>query len=220
LKVFFWGVLTAIPASIFEIIVIETQGGGQIVQTMQAIWNVQKTNIAFTVLVSTTLMAAIEEFSKGIGIGLAVFLKKVRSSNDGMVIGALIGLAFGVTENGVYFASAMGAQQGSDFLTIVLLRFILSTSAHIIYSSTMGTFLAEAFLSKGLSSKITKVVLAFVVPVVVHSVFNLILNTSYSWLASIVILVGFVLLWMRYRGVAQKEQELRQQLAAKQLSRK
>ncbi|MEA2007079.1 MAG: PrsW family glutamic-type intramembrane protease [Patescibacteria group bacterium] len=212
LKVFFWGVLTAVPASVFEIIVIETQGGGQIIQTMQAIWNVQKTNIAFTVLVSTTLMAAIEELSKGIGIGLAVLLKKVRSSNDGMVIGVLIGLAFGVTENGVYFASAMGTQRGSDFLTIVLLRFILSTSAHIIYSSTMGTFLAEAFLSKNLSSKFLKIVLAFLLPVGIHSVFNLILNTAFSWLASIVILVGFVLLWMRYKGVARKEEQQRQEL--------
>lgn len=202
LKIIFWGVLTAVPASIFEIVVIETEGEGQLLQAMQTIWQGQRMTLAVAALASAGLVAAIEEVSKGIGIGMTTFLKKIRSSNDGLVIGMLIGLAFGVTENGVYFASAMGVEQGADFFIIVLLRFILSTSAHVIYSSTMGSLLADAFLTQNFLLKSFKIVLAFLVPISIHTFFNLLLSTAYSWFAVFVILIGFIILWMRYQRVA------------------
>ncbi len=206
LKVFFWGVLTAIPASAIEIWISDTETGSQVMQMMQQVWSHQGAELVSSFFLSILLVALIEEISKGVGIFAAIksakktskIIGRINPTNLGMMLGMIVGLAFGVTENGVYFASSFGAEVGSNFLAIVLLRFLLSTSAHIIYSGLMGAFLAEAMLLKTGTGKAFSWLLALLIPVAIHTCFNLLVSTAYSWLALPLIVLGFLLLWLKY----------------------
>jgi protease PrsW len=203
-KVFFFGVLTAIPASIIEIYIVETQKESQIFDVMHRIWFHQETFLVMTTFVSALLVATIEEIAKALGILFSFAKKKLETSNDGMMYGMIIGLAFAVTENGVYFASAIQVETGMNFWGIVLLRFILSTSAHIIYSGLMGMFLVQARLHKRIVGKISYLMLGFLVPIIIHSVFNFMLGSAYDWVVVIIISCGFLIMWMRYVVVEKK----------------
>lgn len=204
IKVFFLGVLTAIPASIIEIYVVETQKESQIFEAMHKIWFHQGTFLVMTTFLSALIVAGIEEITKALGIIFSFAKRKLTTSNDGMLYGMIIGLAFAVTENGVYFASAIQVENGLNFWGIVLLRFILSTSAHIIYSGTMGMFLAQAKLSNRLTGKLSYLMLGFLVPIVIHSVFNFLLGSAYDWVVVIIISGGFLAMWARYLVVEKK----------------
>lgn len=198
IKVFFWGVLAAIPASIIEIVIIETNINSQFTETMQQIWFHKETLFVLGTFLSAMFAAFVEEVVKAIGIAVSLFRKKIVSANDGMMYGMVIGLAFAVTENGVYFAAAMQEATGIDFLGIVLLRFILSTSAHIIYSGTMGAFFGKAKMAQNTTGKIMFVALGLILPILIHIVFNSLLGSPYGWVVVIIIAIGFVLLWMQY----------------------
>lgn len=203
-KVFFLGVLTAVPASIVEIYVVETQTESQIFDAMHKIWFHQETFLVLTTFLSALIVASIEEVTKALGILFSFVKKKIVTSNDGMLYGMIVGLAFAVTENGVYFASAIQAETGMNFWGIVLLRFILSTSAHIIYSGVMGMFLAQSRLSPKFSGKLSYLVLGFLVPILIHSVFNFLLGSPYDWVVVLIISGGFFSMWVRYLVVEKK----------------
>ncbi len=195
IKVFFWGVLTAIPISLLEIFNIELRGDSQIAQFVRDFGIFPS---ALVIYIPFIVVAVIEEVTKGIGILLSMFSKKVRTINDGMAYGMIVGLAFGVTENGVYFASSIQSESSGSFITTVVLRFILSTSAHVVYSGIVGNYLAEAVLIRGLHRKIIRVGVAVIVPVAIHAVFNFLLTTEYSWLVVTLISTGFLVLWLKY----------------------
>ncbi len=194
LKVFFWGVLSAIPASFFEIAVTETGSDNQLVEIMGKIISFHGgEDISLFLLISTALMASIEELSKGLIIALVVFKDKINTTQWGVFVGMTVGLAFGVTENGVYFATAINSGQALAGLTsLILLRFLLSTSAHIIYSGLMGSFLVERKM------RWLKIILAFSLPIIIHTVFNILLGTSLMFITPLVIFFGFIWLWLRY----------------------
>jgi len=204
IKVFFLGVLTAIPASIVEIFVVESQTESQIFEAMQKIWFHQETFFVSATFLSALIVAVVEELSKGLGILVSFIKKRLVTSNDGMMYGMIVGLAFAVTENGVYFASAIQSETGMNFWGIVLLRFILSTSAHIIYSGLMGMFLAQSRLAARLSGKVFYLVLGFLVPILIHSIFNFMLGSVYDWIVVMIIAGGFLTMWMRYGAIERK----------------
>ncbi len=198
IKVFFCGVLTAIPASIAEIVVIEAETENKIIEAMQRIWFHQQTFFAVTTFFSAGIVALIEETAKAAGIVVFLFRKRIETSNDGMMYGMVIGLAFAVTENGIYFASALQSESGIGLWGIVLLRFLLSTSAHIIYSGIMGMFLAEAKITARSAGKIIYSTLGFLVPIIIHLTFNSFLGSSYGWIIIVIIITGFAFMWMKY----------------------
>ncbi|MEA1926198.1 MAG: PrsW family intramembrane metalloprotease [Patescibacteria group bacterium] len=198
IKVFFCGVLVAIPASIAEVVVIEAETENQIIEVMQRIWFHQQTFFAVITFFSAGIVAFIEEAAKAIGIVIFLFRRRIETSNDGMMCGMVIGLAFAVTENGVYFASALQSENGLELWGIVLLRFLLSTSAHIIYSGIMGTFFAEAKITARNTGKIAYVTLGFLAPILIHSIFNAFLGSSCGWIIIAIIIAGFAFMWIKY----------------------
>lgn len=198
MNVFFLGVLSAIPASIVEIVINETESTNQITQAMLNVYAFKQVEGLMPALISTFLVAIIEEFSKGLGIIISIYSKKFKIHNDGIVYGALIGLAFAVTENGVYFANALHDPETGSLSSVIILRFLLSTTAHIIYSGFLGKFLADSVLATNRLGKITTFFLAFAIPITTHTIFNFLLSTSLSWMISIIIAFGIFLLWYFY----------------------
>jgi RsiW-degrading membrane proteinase PrsW (M82 family) len=210
-KIFFWGVLTAIPASIFQIINAESASGGYVVAVLQQWSAVFNSYFVTHSIIPFLFVALVEEFSKGVGIILS--LRSLSHSkkasrlkiNPGALVGVIVGLAFGVTENGVYFANNFSNQVGGALASIIILRFILSTSAHMIYSGLLGVFMVEAVVARGIFRKM----LAFgalSIPIIIHMTFDVLVTTDGLGMLSIPLLVvGFVLLffktfWSMLRG--------------------
>ncbi len=202
LTAFFWGVLTAVPASVIQIINYQQN------LNYFSIWaqNVQffsKNYLVSTLVMPMLFVALVEEFSKGLGIVLVLrsFAKSPRLKNlkinPGLLAGVLIGLAFGVTENGVYFANNFVQVGLLKLLPIVLLRFLLSTSAHIIYSGLLGSFLVDAWLADGLLKKIYYLFLAVIIPVGIHTLFDVLVSGSYGLLVVPLLFAGLGLLIFR-----------------------
>jgi len=201
LLTFFWGVLTAIPASIFQIINIEGDGGNYFVAIFQRIKLFQSSYFMTQTIAPLLFVAIIEELSKGVGVilSLRLFSKSKRASllkiNPGIVAGVIVGLAFGVTENGVYFANNFSNQMGDNNIAqIIILRFVLSTSAHIIYTGLFGAFLVESIVAKKIISKISKVILALLIPVGIHTGFNVLVSGEYGVLSVPLIVFGIGIL--------------------------
>ena len=205
LKVFFWGVLSAVPASLLEIYAIESGSESRLHQIAQGIFASKSGVVILGAFLSAAIIATIEEFSKGAAIVLGLLRSKTNSVTSGLVIGMLVGLAFAVTENGVYFASAIGNEKGAELMMIIVLRFVLSTSAHIIYSGGMGILVAEAFRAGDVLTKSVKIAMAIIFPIFIHTIFNFVLSTAYSWLSVIIIALGFVAIWRRYVFVKKAE---------------
>lgn len=207
-EIFFWGVLAAIPASVIEVMIAETGGGSQIVLWMQSLWLFGEVPFQFTGFLSAFLIATIEELSKLIGIVIALGRRKVKSINDGLIFGIIVGLAFAVTENGVYFSSAVQLGEEVDFGSVVALRFFLSTSAHIIYSGVAGMFLAKARLAKGAKRfKFAFCALSF--PILIHALFNFLLvgpRGINSAILAIIMAIGLLMLWNEYQENRGKKQ--------------
>ena len=200
LKTFFWGVLTAIPASIFQIINIEGKSGNMVVSLLQQLVHGLNNYFITHSLVPFLFVALIEEFSKGLGIFLSLrsFARSKKASNlkinPGILVGIIVGLAFGVTENGVYFANNFGGQIENSIVSIVVLRFLLSTSAHMIYSGLFGAFLVDLFVAKGVVKKILSLG-GMSLPIIIHTTFNILVTTSNLGILSIpLLLVGLVIL--------------------------
>ncbi len=198
--VFFWGVLTAIPASILQIVNIENGGGNYFIELFQKL-NIFNNNYFISrIVVPLIIVAIIEETTKGLGVLLSLksFSKSERASklkiNPGLVAGIMIGLAFGVTENGVYFANNFNIQSSNNLATLIILRFILSTSAHMIYTGLFGAFLVDAMIAKQVFGKVFKIILAFIIPIFIHTVFNILVSTEYGLFAVPLIITGVVLL--------------------------
>lgn len=200
-EVFLWGVLAAIPASMVEMIVLETGGAGVIVSWMGKMWLFSENTFEMTAFLLAGLIATIEELSKLIGIIIIFGRHKIESAKDGLIFGLVVGLAFAVTENGVYFAIAAQARETLDFGNLVALRFVLSTSAHVIYSGIAGLFLAKAKLSKG-AERGYFFLLAVFLPIFIHTLFNFLLEDERgitSVIMTIVMGMGLFILWSEYR---------------------
>jgi RsiW-degrading membrane proteinase PrsW (M82 family) len=193
---FLWGVLTAIPASIFQIINMEGETGNSFVALFQGLIVFQNSYFMAQTFAPLLFVAIIEELTKGLGVILALraFAKSKRASlikiNPGLLAGVIVGLAFGVTENGVYFANNFNMQDSSNMAQIIILRFVLSTSAHIIYTGLFGAFLVESIVNKKRSIKIFKMALAVWIPVGIHTGFNILVSGEYGILSVPLIVLG------------------------------
>jgi RsiW-degrading membrane proteinase PrsW (M82 family) len=205
ITIFFLGVLTAVPASIFQIMNIE-RGGDTLVRILQSLFSNIDNYFISQQLIPFTVVSIIEEFSKGFSILLSFYFlrKSERASkmlvNPGLIAGVIVGLAFGVTENGVYFANNFVNQIDKSVILIIFLRFVLSTSAHIIYSGLFGAFLADMFVSKNIPAKIGRFILAILLPITIHTGFNILVSTnlgplSIPWLLFWGTLLGYKLFW-------------------------
>lgn len=200
LKFFFWGVLTAIPVGVLGLIITESGSENMLLDLIRKIFHYDLIGGFTSTLIATTLlMALLEEFFKGVAILMALLQKKKTNLTSGIIVGAIIGLAFAVTENGVYFVTEINSGvSGEAVFRTVFLRFILSTSAHIIYSATMGALVAKVFEVSNYLLRIITTLNALLVATIIHALFNLLLSGGYGFLVPLMIVVGFITLGLVY----------------------
>lgn len=195
----FWlGVLASLLAVFLEIFYFENKN---IIFVNDVTGASPEWNFFWKTFSAVLPVALIEEFSKSLVIFWAMARKKILTLQNGLLMGILAGLAFAVTENGVYFArffSEGNASLSGEFWQIVFLRFIFSTSAHIIYSGLCGFFLAEFLSRNAWPGKFSSLLKATVVPVAVHVIFNFLLETSFGGLIFLVVLIGLGIIYWLY----------------------
>lgn len=98
-------------------------------------------------------------------------VKSIKEPQDGVILGAMVGLAFGVVENWIYFSNYR--EWG------MLLRPILATPGHAIYGGIWGGMYSAAVYSNYFSQDRSSYRLAwlgFFISAVVHGVYNGILQ--------------------------------------------
>lgn len=198
LKVFWLGVLSSLLAVFLELLYFENRKVDLVVETSFLTSFLASLGYVFPI-------AVIEEFSKSLVIIWSIIRKKVFSLKNGLLLGILAGLSFAVTENGIYFArffSDEGNSLSGNFWQVVFLRFIFSTSAHIIYSGLAGYFLAQFVLKKDWKEKIKSLSEVVSIPIFIHTAFNFFLETKFSWLIFLVVFGGLIKIFWLY---SQKE---------------
>ena len=117
---------------------------------------------------SLILAGGLEEIAKLILIIviLLIFRKKVKNVYEYILIGACVGIGFSLIEEFTY---------GADDATVISTAArMISVPAHMTFNMIMGEFLGRAKVSRisGKGSVVFNYVLALLIPVVVHTVYD------------------------------------------------
>ena len=116
----------------------------------------------------------VEEFVKGLAVlGLFVFHRKQFDGVlDGLVYGALVGFGFSMTEDFVYYLSALSEGGLAGLLPVMVLRGIFFALNHSVYTGLLGVGFGLASVSRSRFRRVMWPVLGFVVAVICHSLHN------------------------------------------------
>lgn len=131
-------------------------------------------------LTATLAAPAIEEAAKAAGLVLLLLVGRgaIADVRDGIVYGALIGVAFLFTENLVYFAFATLEGGAAGLARSVYLRGLLAGGNHAVFTATVG---AGIGLARGVRSERARVLVptfAVVVALAQHLAWNALASTA------------------------------------------
>lgn len=133
---------------------------------------------------------------------------------DGIVYATLIGLGFAGLENIIYVLDSL-----DNFVAIAITRAIFSVPGHFFFAVVMGYYVSLAYFgNKSKAKKAMYWALAFIVPVILHFIFDAILmSTEAMTELSGMLIVSFIVfcVWLRKSGLRKistmQEQDARQQ---------
>lgn len=116
----------------------------------------------------------VEEFVKGLAVfGLFVFHRKQFDGVlDGLVYGALVGFGFSMTEDFLYYLSALSEGGLAGLLPVMVLRGIFFALNHSVYTGLLGIGFGLASVSRGRFKRVMWPVLGFVAAVISHGLHN------------------------------------------------
>lgn len=137
LKVFFWGMLAALPAILFEGITKVLKGGlGPSLILEISYWFLA--------------VALVEELLKYLVVrGEILKDPEFDEPVDAMLYMVIAGLGFAASENILIFLSHVLSASGlRDIFTLLFFRFFSATFLHALASGTVGYFLALSFFAK------------------------------------------------------------------------
>lgn len=151
LKIFFYGALLVVPLMFLEYIV-ETE------------------NLLINFIGSSFLTSAlIEEFFKWFILIFTIFSHvEFDEPYDGIVYGVAISLGFATLEN-IFYLFANG-------LNIAVARALLPVSSHALFGVIMGYYLGKAKFTK--PNSMPFLLMSFLVPFILHGLYNMILLKS------------------------------------------
>jgi len=173
MKMFVLGMVITLPASVLENIWPVQAGDGSPLELL---------------LFSLLNIALIEEGLKFLVFMLYIWkdLRNFDEIYDGIVYAAFISLGFATLEN-IFYVSAYGQGTG-------LVRAFTAVPLHAVCSVYMGAFLGRARFTPGPLLRIFRMTAGFVVPVLIHGIYNYLLFLESGWI-SLVVFPGLVLLY-------------------------
>lgn len=120
---------------------------------------------------------------------------------DGIVYGSYVGLGFAAIENILYLFNNLG-----NFIQVAIGRAVFAVPGHFLFGILMGYFISLAYYTR-FNDKLRKLflVLAYVVPMLCHGIYDSILMVSeatpeISGILTIVFLLFFN--WLRKKGLS------------------
>ncbi len=141
------------------------------------------------------ILASVEEFSKW--FVLYIFLSHNSSYDDiydGFVYSSIISLSFALTETIMYVFSETAFQ---DMTNLAILRNITSVPLHIVCGIIMGYNISLVKFSKYKKNKMFKLSKSLLIPIFVHSLYNLFFSIlsfrNINNYISVVIMVLFIM---------------------------
>ena len=116
----------------------------------------------------------VEEFVKGLAVlGLFVFHRRQFDGVlDGLVYGALVGFGFSMTEDFLYYVSALSEGGLAGLLPVMVLRGIFFALNHSVYTGLLGIGFGLASVSRSRFKRVMWPLLGFVAAVICHSLHN------------------------------------------------
>lgn len=115
-----------------------------------------------------------EELVKGLAVlGLFIFHRKQFDGVlDGLVYGALVGFGFSMTEDFLYYLSALSEGGLAGLLPVMVLRGIFFALNHSVYTGLLGIGFGLASVARSRFKRVIWPVLGFVAAVICHSLHN------------------------------------------------
>lgn len=154
-----------------------------------------KTNIftgqAYIFYMSFIVAGLVEEGLKAL-ILIPNLLKEKNFNErlDGIIYSVFLSLGFATVENLIYIL----LEDPISAFEVGIIRSIISVPAHMMFAVIMGYYISKYKFTKSKSKKRRNLILAIVLPILFHGVFDFILMIKYRW-SIIVFIVYIVYLW-------------------------
>jgi len=116
----------------------------------------------------------VEEFFKGLAVfGLFIFHRKQFDGVlDGLVYGALVGFGFSMTEDFLYYVSALSEGGLAGLVPVMVLRGVFFALNHSVYTGLLGIGFGLASVSRSGFKRAMWPILGFAAAVICHSLHN------------------------------------------------
>ena len=154
------------------------------------------TNLIYTAFV---IAGCTEEILKG--LVLYIFSKKEDSYDeklDGIMYSVFLSLGFATVENLIHIN-----YDSKMIFQVAFIRAIISIPAHIMFAITMGYYISKYKLrvfyyclnnlEKNIAKKRQNLILAFLIPILLHGTFDFILMIQYKWIIIVFIIYIIIL---------------------------
>ncbi len=182
---FLWG---AVPAVILALI-------AQSLLDIPTTWVLGAESLAYEIVGSSLWAPITEEIVKGIGVLLVLLLfrREIDSVLDGIIYGAMAGLGFALTENVLYFTSALTEDGWGGWVFLVLLRTIPFGLNHALFTGLTGAGLAAANHAKRPVARLVAPPAGLFSGMLFHAIHNL--GASLAGLTCVAICFSFIFDW-------------------------
>lgn len=117
---------------------------------------------------------------------------------DGIVLGALIGLGFAMTEDIVYFVNALAHGGLASFAATIVLRVFFGWMNHSVFTACFGAALGLARMGPGGTRRLAVSALGLALAIGLHNTFNLLATL----LPAILVIPLYGLTWTAMAGLA------------------
>lgn len=116
--------------------------------------------------------------------------KHFNEKLDGIIYSVFLSLGFATVENLIYILY----ESDSLVLQVSLSRAIIAIPAHIMFAITMGYYVSKYKFEQYKFKKREYLIMAILVPVLLHGFFDFILMVKYKW-AIAIFLIYIIFLW-------------------------
>lgn len=145
-----------------------------------------------TKLIYTAFIVAgcTEEILKG--VVLTFFANREKSYDeklDGIIYSIFLSLGFATIENIIY----VNYEKILSVFEIAFVRACISIPAHIMFAITMGYYLSKYKFEKNKVERRQNLFLTFLIPILLHGIFDFILMIEYRWTIIVFILYIIIL---------------------------
>jgi len=154
------------------------------------IWNI--TGARLENIQAVIIAPTMEEITKGIILLILLFVpRSFESGTNGLVLGALAGVGFAITENFMYYINTYYMAGPGAWIATIIIRTLFSTFIHVMASGVIG-FCLGLGASRGHNpiEMIVLLMIGYVVAVGIHLVWNL--SATLGEISAGFVLVGFL----------------------------